>query len=71
MRQRLMDLRSVVETTGLAWLVHSVRIEMESRGRIDGQGLRPDAFFIRRDGRDAREGASVDWDTMQVSVPMP
>lgn len=61
-------LRSLVETTGLAWLIKSLRIEMESRGQLTDAGLRPDTFTIRRNGEEARERAAFDWQSMQVSV---
>ena len=61
-------LRSVVETTGLVWLFKAYRVEMESRGRVTGEGLRPDSFTIRRNGRDVRESASFDWENMTVSI---
>ena len=61
-------LRSVVETTGIVWLFKAYRVEMESRGTVSGEGLRPDSFAIRRNGKDAREKASFDWENMTVSV---
>lgn len=62
------QLRSVVETTGLVWLFKAYRVEMESRGQVSGEGLRPDSFSIRRNGKAARENASFDWENMTVSV---
>jgi hypothetical protein len=59
---------SSVETTGLAWLLRSVDIEMESIGRISGEGLQPEAFGIMRSGRRARERALFDWEAMKVRV---
>lgn len=61
-------LHSVVETTGLVWLFRSLRIEMESVGRVSEDGLRPETFGVRRDGGEAREVAVFDWDSMQVRV---
>jgi len=61
-------LRSVVETTGLVWLFKSLRMEMESRGTITDQGLRPDSFVIRRNGKESGEQASFDWESMKVRV---
>ena len=61
-------LRSVVETTGLVWLFKAYRVEMESRGLVTSEGLRPDSFAIRRNGHAARENASFDWENMTVSV---
>ncbi|MFT3847826.1 MAG: DUF3108 domain-containing protein [Propionivibrio sp.] len=61
-------LRSVVETTGLVWLFKAYSVEMESRGEVTGEGLRPDSFAIRRNGQEAREKAIFDWAAMTVSV---
>lgn len=61
-------LRSVVETTGLVWLFKAYRVEMESRGLVTGDGLRPDSFAIRRNGQEAREKVFFDWENMTVSV---
>lgn len=61
-------LRSVVETTGLAWLLRSVLIEMESIGRISETGLQPEAFGVLREGRRAREKALFDWEAMKLRV---
>jgi len=61
-------LSSVIETTGLAWLFHSVNIEMESAGRISDSGLQPEVFGAMREGRRARERALFDWETMKIRV---
>jgi hypothetical protein len=61
-------LRSSVETTGLASLIRSVEIDMESIGQISGDGLRPEAFGVMRSGRKARERALFDWETMKIRV---
>jgi hypothetical protein len=61
-------LRSSVGTTGLARLLRSVAIDMESIGRISGDGLQPEAFGIMRSGRKARERALFDWESMKVRV---
>ena len=61
-------LRSVVETTGLVWLFKAYRVEMESLGTVTDAGLRPDSFSIRRNGKEAREKASFDWENMTISV---
>ncbi len=61
-------LQSVVESTGLVRLFKSIRIEMESRGLINDQGLRPDSFVIRRNGKESGEQAGFDWDNMKVRV---
>lgn len=61
-------LKSELETVGIAWLFKSYRLEMESRGRVTEQGLQPEFFEIRRNGKDAREKASFDWERMAVQV---
>ena len=61
-------LRSLVETTGLVWLLRSVFIEMESLGRYSADGLQPEVFAIRRDARKNRERALFDWETMRIRV---
>jgi hypothetical protein len=59
---------STVETTGLASLFRSVDIDMESLGQIDDDGLRPEAFGVRRAGKKARERALFDWEAMRIRV---
>ena len=59
---------SVVETTGLAWLFKSVRIEMESIGRMTSEGLQPELFFIKRNGQETGEKAVFDWESMKIRV---
>lgn len=61
-------LTSIAETTGLVWLFKSVRIEMESSGRLTTTGLQPDRFAVRRNGLPSRETASFDWEAMMVRV---
>lgn len=61
-------LTSIVETSGLVWLIKAYRIEMESRGWLTSEGLRPESFAIRRNGKEAREKASFDWENMTVRV---
>ena len=41
---------------------------MESLGTVTDAGLRPDLFSIRRNGKEAREKASFDWDNMTIAV---
>jgi hypothetical protein len=59
---------SLVETSGLVWLIKAYRIEMESRGWLTADGLRPESFAIRRNGQETREKAAFDWDSMTVRV---
>ena len=61
-------LTSVAETTGLVWLFKAIRMEMESRGQITADGLRPEHFVVRRNGEPTKEKASFDWSAMTVSV---
>ncbi|MEI7430807.1 MAG: DUF3108 domain-containing protein [Betaproteobacteria bacterium] len=61
-------LRLVTETSGLVWLFKSYRLVMESRGRIAPDGLKPEVFSIRRNGADAGENATFDWENMQIRV---
>jgi hypothetical protein len=61
-------LTSVIETTGLVWLFKAYRIDMESLGEITRDGLRPETFVIRRNGRETDEEASFDWNAMTVRV---
>jgi hypothetical protein len=61
-------LRSLVETTGLVWLFKAVRIEMDSQGAIAAEGLRPETFVVRRNGRDTPETAAFDWQRMTVRI---
>ena len=62
------ELRLHTETTGIVWLFKSYRIDMESRGRLTPEGLRPERFSIRRNGQASSEAASFDWQQMQVRV---
>lgn len=61
-------LTSTAETTGLAWLIRSVDIEMESLGRFTDQGLQPEVFGVMREGRKGRERALFDWDAMRILI---
>jgi hypothetical protein len=61
-------LTSLVETSGLVWLFKAYRIEMESRGWLTAEGLRPESFAIRRNGQETREKAAFDWENMTVRV---
>ena len=59
---------SVTETSGLAALLKPLRVELESRGRLTPEGLQPEYFAIRRDGKPGREQADFDWAQMQVRI---
>lgn len=59
---------AVTETSGLAALFKPLRIELESRGRLTSEGLQPESFSIRRDGRETREKAVFDWTQMTVRI---
>ncbi|MBN9422028.1 MAG: hypothetical protein BGO63_01550 [Candidatus Accumulibacter sp. 66-26] len=59
---------SSTETSGLVALFKSLRIELESRGRLTPGGLQPEHFAIRRNGRETGERADFDWERMQVRI---
>lgn len=59
---------AVTETTGLAWLIKPLVVEMESRGRVTAGGLQPEHFTVRRGGELQSEGAEFDWTRMQVKI---
>jgi len=61
-------LSSVLETVGVAWLFKAYRLDMESRGLVTADGLRPENFAIRRNGKNANENASFDWENMTIVV---
>ena len=61
-------LRLQMQTTGLVRLFKSYRIDMESRGRLTAAGLQPESFSIRRNGQEAKEKATFDWQRMLVQV---
>jgi hypothetical protein len=61
-------LTSVLETTGLVWLLKSYRMEMESRGMMTADGLRPSFFAITRNGQETREKATFNWENMTVRI---
>ena len=67
-REEIYTLTSVLETTGLVGLFKSVRIQMESHGRMTSQGLRPDYFSIRRNDLGPKEDAAFDWGRMEIRV---
>ncbi len=57
---------SLTETSGLAALLKPLRVELESRGRLTADGLQPERFVIRRNGKTGREQADFDWERMRV-----
>ncbi|MEO8410562.1 MAG: DUF3108 domain-containing protein [Propionivibrio sp.] len=61
-------LTSMVQSTGIVWLFKDFRVEMESRGTITADGLRPDFFVLRRNDKPTREKAFFDWQRMKVRV---
>jgi hypothetical protein len=61
-------LSSVTETSGVVWLFKRYRITMESRGRLTDVGLKPENFSIKRNGVEAGEKVSFDWEQMLVRV---
>jgi hypothetical protein len=61
-------LTSLVETTGLAWLFRPIHSEMESRGTVTADGLRPDFFVMLKNSDGDRERIFFDWETMKARV---
>lgn len=61
-------LTSLVETTGLAWLFKPIHSEMESRGTVTADGLRPDFFVMQKNNDGDRERIFFDWETMKARV---
>jgi hypothetical protein len=61
-------LTSLVETTGLAWLFKPIRSEMESRGTVTADGLRPDFFVMQKSSDGDRERIFFDWETKKARV---
>lgn len=61
-------IRITTETSGLAALFKSIRIEMESRGRFVAGGLQPERMTTLRNGAETNENAEFDWNTRQVTL---
>ena len=61
-------LTGVTETTGLAALIRSVRMENESEGRMVAGGLQPERFRSRKNGQDTKENADFEWSTATVQL---
>lgn len=61
-------LSGVTETTGLAALFRSVRMENESEGRMVAGGLQPERFRSRKNGQDNKENADFEWSTATVQL---
>ncbi|WP_371323114.1 DUF3108 domain-containing protein [Dechloromonas sp. ZY10] len=61
-------LRSRSETSGLASLFRPVRFESESAGRLVVDGLQPEFYRTRKNGRDLGENADFDWSTVSVTL---
>lgn len=61
-------LQGITETTGLAALFKSVRLEVVSEGRMAPGGLQPDRFRTTKNGRDANENADFDWAAQVVTL---
>ena len=61
-------LRLTTETSGLAWLLKAVRVDMESRGRLTAAGLQPEHFIVRRNQAESGEEVNFDWVQKQVRV---
>ncbi len=61
-------LRLTTETTGLVWLFKSLRIDMESRGKLTPAGLQPEYFAVRRNQEETNEKAVFDWAQHLIQV---
>jgi len=61
-------LRALTETSGLAALIKPIRLETESRGLVDRQGLRPEHFRVLRNGVADGGSADFDWSGGQVRI---
>ena len=61
-------LQLTTETSGLVWLLKSLRIDMESWGKIRADGLRPERFVIRRNQQETNENAVFDWERRQIRL---
>jgi len=61
-------LNGVTETSGLAALIKPVRIEVESRGVLEGGGLRPETFRSLKNGKETAENADFDWSSKVVRL---
>ena len=61
--------RLMAESTGLAWMVRSVKIESESRGKLVATGLQPERYSYTKKvkGKEAlTEIAEFDWDRHEL-----
>lgn len=61
-------LTAVTETVGLAAFFKPIRVELESRGFLTADGLRPERFTTRRNGGETRENADFDWEAGSVTL---
>ncbi|MEY2633738.1 MAG: hypothetical protein RIR00_2392 [Pseudomonadota bacterium] len=60
-------LYALTETSGLVALLKSIRVELESEGRLGEWGLQPERFSVRRNGNSG-ETARFDWQHGQVRL---
>jgi hypothetical protein len=60
------QLTGVTETSGLVAVFKSVRVTVESRGRLVAGGLRPESLRTLKDGKDNNENADFLWSTAEV-----
>lgn len=54
-------IRLMMETTGVAVMFKSIKIEQESRGKLTSGGLQPERFVTRRNGAETNETIEFDW----------
>lgn len=64
---RRYDMRTTVETTGLAGLLYSFRYVQRSEGVVHEDGLRPTSFRVEQNGREP-ENAAFDWTKREVLI---
>ena len=58
----------LVSDMALRTLILSYRIDSESVGTISDQGLRPEQYIERRNGKEGKGNAQFDWQAMTVRV---
>lgn len=61
-------IRTHAETTGLVALFKSLRVDQDSAGRLDQQGLVPERFTTVRDGVNSDEDAEFDWTNGKIRL---
>lgn len=62
------ELRSEMETSGLAAVFRTYRMAVESRGRLTAAGLQPDSYRTWRNGQVSDESIDFDWEKGRVAL---